>query len=198
MRKFFIVVTAVTFVLFLSFGDYSHAGEVRDGFQAAKKIKSRFFTIYIEGGVNTVELASCLSVPPSIKAIIKDPTVNFHDSSLSGQLDIFFLAVSEILDIRLKSFECKIKICRDMKSLSKVAENLFGRSVNVAGFYISQINTLYIDAEHLNISILGHELSHAIQCNYFVIPPPEKIQEVLSGYVEFQLRKYTNTLPHKK
>ena len=72
---------------------------------------------------------------------------------------------------------------------------LFGQEVQPGGFYVSSIDTLYVDAEYVNIHILGHELSHAIQVHYFVVPPPAKIQEILAGYVEYQFRKYTNTLP---
>jgi hypothetical protein len=37
--------------------------------------------------------------------------------------------------------------------------------------------------------VLGHEIAHAIMSHYFVVLPSEKIQEVLAGFVEYQLRK---------
>ncbi|MFH1868806.1 MAG: hypothetical protein ABH843_07535 [Candidatus Omnitrophota bacterium] len=168
--------------------------EVNDGFHAVKNISSRYFDISVENGVALQTLAMEISVPPSIKAIIKQPAPFSSSYTLQDQLDTLLLAVLEIMDIRLKNFRCKIKICKDSMSLSNVAETLFGRQIMAGGFYVVSLETLYVDAENVTINILGHELSHAVQTQYFVVPPPEKIQEVLAGYVEFQLRKYTNTL----
>ncbi len=176
----------------------AYASAVRDGFQAAKIIKSHYFNIYVESGVDLENLTMMLSVPPSIKTIIRKPASFVDSYILPDQLDTLFLAVSEIMDIHLNEFNCNLKICRNTSQLSAVANTLFGMQIQKpGGFYVVAIDTLYIDAESVTINVLGHELSHAIQCHYFVVPPPEKLQEVLAGYVEYQLRKYTNTLPQR-
>ena len=169
------------------------AAGVKDGFISSKTIKSEYFKVYIEHGVDEERLAMKISVPSSIRAIVRKSAPRTLD--LPAQFDVLYLAVSEIMDIHLHNFECTIKVCKDSKSLSDVADSLFGQEMSVGGFYVTAINTLYVDAENVNIHILGHELSHAIQTQYFVVPPPTTIQEVLAGYVEYQLRKYTNTLP---
>jgi len=188
----------ITFFVFLTlclFCLATYAEDAKDGFITARTLESRYFTILVEGGVNTQKLAMMLSVPPSIRAIVRDPIPYATSYELTDQLDIFFLAVSEIMDVRLKDFKCKIKICKDASSLSAVAGSLFGIELTPGGFYVVAVDTLYIDAENVNLNIFGHELSHAIQCHYFVVPPPERLQEVLAGFVEYQLRKTTATLP---
>jgi hypothetical protein len=173
------------------------AAEVNDNFEAAQRIESRYFKIFVESGVDTQDLAVRLTVPLSLAAIIKEP-VPFSSETydLGEQLDLLFLVVSEIMDIKLKEFKCNIKVCRDASSLSGITEKLFGKEVQTGGFYVTAIDTLYVDADNVTINILGHELSHAIQVHYFVLVPPVKLQEVLAGYVEYQLRKYTNSLPN--
>ena len=168
---------------------------VNDGFRAAGKTKSDYFTVYIESGVDSDILSERLSVPASLTSIIRRPISLAGHDNLAGKLDLLFMVVSEIMDIRLKRFSCDIKVCRDEKSLSAIAKQLFGKDIKTAGFYVSAINTIYIDAKNINIHILGHELSHAVQVQYFVVPPPVTIQEVLAGYVEYQLRKYSDSLP---
>jgi hypothetical protein len=191
-----IIITSVFIILGLLDAAPGCAAEAGDGFEAAKNVESRYFNIFIENGVDTQDLAIRLAVPSSIIAIIKEP-VPFSSEAydLGEQLDLLFLAVSEIMDIRLKDFKCSVKICRNSSGLSGVAEKLFGRKVQTGGFYITTADTLYIDADNVTINILGHELSHAIQAHYFVVVPPVKMQEVLAGYAEYQLRKYTDSLP---
>jgi hypothetical protein len=192
MRRIYIIISAF-FIISASLCKSSYAEGVNDGFETARTIESRYFTIFIESGVDLEELTMKLSVPVSIKAIIREPVSDSYN--LPDQLDIFYLAVSEIMDTRLKDFKCKLKICRSASSLSDIAKRLFGRKIQPGGFYVYAIDTLYVDAQNVTINIFGHELSHAVQNHYFVVPPPETIQEVLAGYVEYQLRKYTHSLP---
>ena len=168
---------------------------VQDGFALDKQIKSRYFTIYVKNGVDIERLAMKVTVPASVKAILHSSTAGFQVGSLGDQLDLLYLAVDEILEVRLKQFQSSVKVCRDPVCLSDVAEKLFGRGIKSGGFYVVGLDTLYIDSEDVSLHILGHELAHAVLTKYFVVPPPERIQEVLAGYVEYQLRKYTRTLP---
>ncbi|MCK4463421.1 MAG: hypothetical protein KAU58_03820 [Candidatus Omnitrophica bacterium] len=197
MLRFRAVIISVLFIICVLSLSISDAAEVfvDDGFETARKIESRYFDIYIENGIDLQTLAMKLSVPLSIKSIIREPAAFSDSYTLSDQLDTLFLAVSEIMDMKLKKFRCTFKICRNRSRLSDVAKRLFGREIRPCGFYVTAIDTIYIDAETVTINLLGHELGHAIQVHYFVVPPPVKIQEILAGYVEFQLRKYTNTLP---
>ncbi|MDB4349534.1 hypothetical protein OAA99_01110 [Omnitrophica bacterium] len=193
MRRIYNIIIITAFIICALFCGPGFAKGIDDGFQEAKRVESRYFSISIEDGVDSEKLSVKLSVPLSIKAIIKEPISDVF--SLPNQLDTLFLAASEIMDIHLKKFKCDVKICKDASSLSTVAYKLFGQEIQPGGFYVLALDTVYIDAKNININMLGHEFSHAIQTHYFVVPPPEKIQEVLAAYVEYELRKYTLSLP---
>lgn len=189
----FIIAGTLSIFLILSC-NLCFALRVNDGFSASKKIESKYFTIFLENGVNPSDLTTKIAVPSSIQAIIKEPVYS-SAYTLPDQMDLLFLAVKEIMDIRLRKFKIKVKVCKNASRLSSVAKKLFGKEIQTGGFYVVPIDTLYVDADNVNIHVLGHELSHAIQAHYFVIPPPTTLQEVLAGFVEFQLRKYTHSLP---
>ncbi|MBN1871922.1 MAG: hypothetical protein JW800_05040 [Candidatus Omnitrophica bacterium] len=191
MKKSLFILLILSLCVFINVA--SLAANVGDGFISSKSINSQYFKIYMEHGVDEQTLAMRISTPSSIRAIVRRTAPRTLD--MPSQFDILYLAVSEIMDIHLHTFECTVKVCRDADSLSRVAENLFGSRIKAGGFYVTAINTIYVDAENVNIHVLGHELSHAIQTQYFVVPPPATIQEVLAGFVEYQLRKYTDSLP---
>jgi len=191
-------IISIIFIICAVFCRPGFAARTTDGFEASSRFESRYFTVLTQDGADLQGLAARVSVPASIRAIIREPVSSYDFYSLKDQLDLMFLAVSEIMDIRLKNFECKVKICRNAAALTEAAKAVYGRAVKTGGFYVADTNTLYIDAENADMAILGHELSHAVQVQYFVVPPPATVQEVLSGFVEYQLRKYTDTLPAKK
>lgn len=198
MHKNIFTITTAFFITCTILCAASPAEAANDGFVSAKKIQSRYFNIYLENGADIMELAARISVPPSIRSIVMDPLAASSGDDISNQFDLLFLAVSEIMDIRLRDFKIKIKVCKDAPSLFETSKNLFGKEVKAGGFYVAALDTIYIDARNVNIHIAGHELSHAIQMHYFVVPIPVKIQEVLAGYVEYELRKYSNTLPQRQ
>lgn len=191
-----LVTTIIVCFSCVFFAADAHAVQVRDGFVSKKRISSNHFDISVASGVDVPRMIAELQTPSSIRATIKASLAGYDSYTLGGTLDILFEAVSSMMDIRLRSFRCQVKICKDQEQLSLVGKALFGvRVPKTPGFYVAQTETFYIDAEHISIYVFGHELAHAVQCRYFVVPPPEKIQEVLSGYVEYEFRKYARTLP---
>ena len=192
-KKISVVFLFTAFVFIFSVE--SAVARVDDGFMKSKKIKTQYFTIFLERNIDVDLLALNLSVPHSLQAIISEPLFFDNPYSLEAQFDMLFLVVSELMDLSLPDFHVDVKICTDSYRMENITKKLFGKRRNVPGFYLEHNNTIYVNASDISIHIFGHELSHALQCNYFVVKPPEKLQEVLAGYVEYQFRKYTNDLP---
>ena len=114
----------------------SWGGGDRDGFSTSQIVHGHYFTLYAENDVDLQSLAMKLAVPSSIKVIIKSASLPPDSFSLQDQLDIFFLAVSEIMDIHLKKFHVEIKICKNAESLSRIASALFGQPIQPKAFYV--------------------------------------------------------------
>ena len=91
-------------------------------------------------------------------------------------LDELYLQVCDILDIHIYDLRITLKITSDKLT-----------------FYSHEEKTIYISSSEFDRYKLGHEISHAIINNYFVITPSVKLQEILCGYVEYTLRKDNET-----
>jgi len=115
-------------------------------------------------------------------------------SLLADTLDALYLEVSDILDLHVYSYHGKIYLLKDKDSVSSVFFQYFGRSFPEKSFYLHEKNSIYISCADITLGMLGHEIAHAVISHYFVVPPSAKIQEVLAGYVEYSLRKITDTL----
>ena len=164
-----------------------------DGFGQAKKLKTKQFTVYYSPQVDISVLAKKLKISSSDRSLAGiDPKLSASSSQpeLADALDVLFLSISNILDMNLYSFQGAIKICRDINQLADIYTNVFGSSLGGRySFYASDLDTIYISQEHFQREVLGHEIAHAIISHHFVVQPPVKASEVLSGYVEYQLRK---------
>lgn len=159
-------------------------------------VKSKYFSLY---GYRNLDIDSLLNKlyfnyffhPDTVL----QETGQDKKSILSKTLDSLFLEVSDILDIHLYSLHSTIKIHPDQNSINSEFNKFFETDFDERSFYLYEKNTIYISFSDLTLGMLGHEVAHAIISHYFVVPPPVTIQEVLAGYVEYNLRKSTGTLP---
>ncbi len=163
---------------------------VDDGFGPSKRIEGKhFFTYYapdieIEGIVQQLGISSVDTLLAGKPPKKSQP----YEVELADILDTLFIRICDILDMPLYSFQGNIKICKDINQLKQIYANLFAKEmVNSPSFYVSDLNTIYITRDSFKKEIIGHEMAHAIISRYFVVLPPEKVQEILSMYVEYQL-----------
>ena len=178
-------------ILFALTSGVSFSLEIEDGFGSARKIESKHFEIYYTPQLDIAGLLEKLNITSADKLLAGQATNrgDSYESELSEMLDALFTQVCDSLDMQLYSFQGKIKICPDKERLNKIYNSLFNKDLQASSFYVYSLNTVYISADSFKREILGHEMAHAIISHYFVVQPSVKIQEVLAGYVEYQLRR---------
>jgi hypothetical protein len=162
-----------------------------DDFGEARQIQGEHFVIYYSPQSDLYGLIQELNIGPADRILVgkfKEGKV-FDESQLADAVEALFLQTCDILDMHLYSFKGTIKICTNDAHLNRVYNNIFGRDIQSCSFYASSANIIYISGEHFTSGVLGHEIAHAVISMYFVVPPPQRAAEILSGYVEYELRK---------
>ncbi len=165
----------------------SAAYAVDDGFGSSKKTEGQHFTIFYAPQVDPYGLLEKLNIGPTDLVLSERPSGK--GESLGVALDVLYGIVMKALDMNLYSLHGNIKICSDRKHLNNVYRSIFGGQLKTGSFYIHEYNTIYTSADDFTKEIVGHEIAHMIISHYFVVQPPQKVAEILSGYVEYQLRK---------
>jgi len=159
-------------------------------------VKTDYFSLYGQANFDVEDLLWELNYNYFLQGdnLLEEPSQD-PKVILKKTMDALFLEASDILGIHAYSFHCKIKFYPDKASLKKAYGEYAKGEFEERSFYVHEKKTLYVSYPDLTLGMLGHEIAHAIQSHYFVVPPPPKVQEILSGYVEYSLRKSTNTLP---
>jgi len=163
-----------------------------DNFGTATKIDTEHFSIYYKSGVDINSLISQLYVSQTDQ-VLTNQTVNTSspEAQLSSMVEVLFARASDVLDMHIYSLKANIKIFANQQDLTNFYNNLFHARIPCTGygFYLDDERSIYMSAENFRREILGHEMGHAIMSRYFVVQPSVRIQEVLAGYIEYQLRK---------
>jgi len=182
----------ITCVILFSFGA-GNLFALEDNFGRAREVEGRHFTIYYAPEVGLSGLIQSINVGPLDKLMGGRGTQGSFslETELADILDTLFERICSILDMQLYSFKGNMKICRDSRQLNYIYHQIFSNSpVNTTrSFYAIMNNTIYTSPENFTLGVIGHEMAHAIISHYFVVLPSVKIQELLSAYVEYQLRR---------
>ncbi len=180
----------IVLVLMLSLKATCASAEIEDGFGKVPKIKGEHFAIYYKPGVDPKALLDQLHVNKADEVLLGQSIDNSSaDRQLLAIMEALFSRAGNILNLHVYSYKGSIKIFPSMKKLTAFYNHLYSGHVPCTGraFYLVDNKSIYISAEDFRRGILGHEISHAIMSSYFVVQPSAEVQEVLAGYVEYQL-----------
>ncbi len=184
MRK---IITALAAVYLLGSASCLYAADF------GNRTESEYFSIFYTDKVDILDVAQKLSISASLYVYQDDSRkIVFGgdpEDILAQSIDGLFSEVSDILDMHLYSYHGDIKICSTQKELRVIFANFFKGELKSEAFYHYEANTIYITQEGLRTGVAAHEIAHAIITHYFVVLPPVKVQEVLAGYVEYNINK---------
>jgi len=179
----------ITLILTLGAAFCASSGVFAQEESLSQLSKGQYYTIFGARSLDTGALVRTLNIG-SLSGRSGDGTAG----ELADSVDALYSSVSDTLDIHIYSFHGKLKFLANQSEVSSVFSGYFGQNFPERSFYLHDRNTIYISAQDTTMGMLGHEIAHAIISHYFVTPPPEKVQEVLAGYVEYHLRKSSGTL----
>lgn len=90
----------------------------------------------------------------------------------SSRVDRIIDRVQAILDMRPKALKIDIYLSRGDLKYNKTA------------YYKYENKAIYISVDKMSDGVFAHEVSHAIINQYFTMPTPSKLQEIITQYVD--------------
>jgi len=91
---------------------------------------------------------------------------------VSNRIDRIVERVQAILDMRPVGFHVVVGLQRELPGQYKAA------------YYDPRKGTIYVAVDYATDGVLAHEIAHAVINRYFASPPPSKVQEILTQYVD--------------
>jgi hypothetical protein len=185
MKHGIVFISAVVFCVSLRCGAAYSQEENRNSFS------SKFCTVFYDNEVDLKRVDRNIKLDFSnyySPSSYKEDADLSTEAMISGKLDSIFNRAEKMLDMYPAKIHVAINIYKNQEDLDKVYEEFFNEPNKALSFYIYKTNTIYTIEPQLNENILAHEIAHCIIDHYFVILPPRKIQEMLSGYVDLHLK----------
>lgn len=150
-------------------------------------IKSAYFTIYYRPTADLKAIGRRLKRRFYIAKNSSSESSDSPEEKLAYSVDMLFNKTKEVLDMRPRNMQLKIRIFKDGKELNDEYYRIFKEKKAPDSFYIHKLQTIYTTEEDISDSVIAHEMGHAIVDHYFLVIPPEKVREILATYVDLHL-----------
>ncbi|MCD4780300.1 MAG: hypothetical protein K8S27_07115 [Candidatus Omnitrophica bacterium] len=157
----------------------------------ANSSESKYFEIILPEGVDLDEFYAVIFRDNfTLEEIIAPlPLPANLEQHVLMALDSLYLEVANILDIQPQGFKTRIEVYLDKSKITETAQLFSVDNYSDVAIYVFMQDTIFISIEDLTSASLGHEIARAIISHYFVVPPPEKVLNILTGYVDMKLGK---------
>ena len=111
-------------------------------------------------------------------------TIICKDPLLAQRAQRIYNVVCQMFGTCSESFNVKLSVIS-----SKEAKEKFPWYKTFSGTYSIDENIIYLADGRITDGVLAHELAHATITTYAVYSLTSRMQEILAGYAEFEVRK---------
>jgi len=159
------------------------------GMVCAAEIKSRYVTVQFASRELLSEFNEELELGRKLNSYAKKrPVVTVEDEVLA-KVDTVVEQAETILEMFPDKLHIRIVLLADQDEVARVFMQKYNKKVNYLAFYSLSEDTIYLSVEDVNLSILAHEIAHAIVDHYFDVRPPYNIHELMAQFVEKRINE---------
>ena len=124
-----------------------------------------------------------LSLGSSLSRMMRKNTVTIEDEVLA-KTDIIVEKAETVLEMFPSNLHFTLILLPASEDISRVFNQKYNKNVNYLSFYSLSEKTIYISVDDANLSILAHEIGHAIVDRFFNVRPPYNIHELMAQFTE--------------
>ena len=149
----------------------------------AVELHTTYATILYEEDALLRKFNKKLYLPKNLYLLIKNKKNVTIEDEITNKINIIVEKSEVILEMFPKRLQFKIVLLDDKNAVGKAYQQLYGRNIKHLAFYAPTKKTIFFSVKNVELAVVAHEIGHAIIEQYYTVPTPEKIHEVLAQYV---------------
>jgi hypothetical protein len=110
------------------------------------------------------------------------------DDEIKNKIDVIVERVETILEMFPNELTFKIVLFSSKDEVQATFKNKYGKNVDYIAFYSPRDRTIFVSVKDIDLGIIAHEIAHIVIDQYYGIPTPAKLHEILAQYVEMHLK----------
>ena len=150
----------------------------------AKEAKSKYAFLQYNSQELLISFNDEIELGRNLRAIAKKGNIVTVEDEILAKIDTIIEKAEIILEMFPDQLRMKIVLLANSAEVARVFKAKYGKNVNYVAFYSLSEDTIYISVDDAKLTVLAHEIGHAIIDHYFKVRPPYNVHELMAQFVE--------------
>ncbi len=155
---------------------------------SAKEATSRYFTLIYTSQHQLIEFNDKIGLESKVRAHRDQKKGVTLEDEVILKLDTIMEKAEIALDMFPDGLHVRVILLETADILTQEFNVKYGKNVEYIAYYSPAEDTIYLAVSEASLTVIVHEIGHAIVERYFEVRPPYKIHELLAQFVEKQIK----------
>ena len=151
---------------------------------SAKEARSRYITLVYATQKQLEDFNDNVDLGRKLNQLVRKKNVVTVEDEVLAKLDTILEKAETILDMFPDNLHVTVVLLDDIKEVSQVYKQKYGKDVDHIAYYSLSEDTIYFSVKDARLRVVAHEIGHAIVDHYFDVQPPYHIHELMAQFVE--------------
>ncbi|MEW6571046.1 MAG: hypothetical protein AB1390_07715 [Nitrospirota bacterium] len=120
--------------------------------------------------------------------LMRDKVSITMGDEVRNKIDVIVERVQSILEMFPREMTFKLILLSSDSEVRATFKNRYGKNVDYVAFYSPKEKTVFVSIKDVEMGVLAHEIAHVVIDQYYGVPTPAKLHEILAQYVEMHLK----------
>lgn len=144
--------------------------------------KSRYITLQYSDLNTLKEFNNKLYLGRSLRNAVRRRNPVTTEDEVAAKLDAIIEKAMVVLDMYPNDMSITVVLVPKAKDIHRIFKTKYGQKCNDIAFYSLAEDTIYLSADHGTITVVAHEMGHAVVDHYFKVQPPSNIHELMAQF----------------
>ncbi len=150
----------------------------------AAEAKGRYATLHYCSQQLLSDFNEEIDLGRNLGGFVRTTKIVTVEDEVLAKIDTIIEKAETILEMFPDQLHMKIVLLEKSADVAAVFMKKYGKNVDYVAFYSLSEDTIYISVDDAKLSVLAHEIGHAIIDRYFKVRPPYNVHELMAQFVE--------------
>ena len=150
----------------------------------ANEAKGRYVTLLYSSQELLTDFNGEIELGRNLNAFARKTKIVTAEDEVLAKIDAIIEKAETILKMFPDQLHINIVLLAKSADVARVFKDKYGKDVNHIAFYTLSEKTIYISVDNAKLTVMAHEIGHAIIDHYFKVRPPYNVHELMAQFVE--------------
>ena len=150
----------------------------------SREVKSRYATLHYSTKRLLHEFNDQIRLGRKLRFLVRKKNIVTVEDEVIAKIDTIIEKAEVVLDMFPDNMHINVVLLETSNDVNRIYKQKYGKNADHIAYYSLAEDTIYISVDDARLSVIAHEIGHAIVDHYFKVRPPYNIHELMAQFTE--------------